>query len=103
MTDSVWVSVVVGDEVTSGRVDDAGLPELPVVPDASGEGEYALADANPDACGDVTAVIFERELSLERVVDRLDPLAHAAERSEALALVLAVGADERGVQRGDDL
>jgi hypothetical protein len=104
MTDSVFTrSVVVGGEVAAGRVDLAGLPEQPVVPDAGGEGEHALADARPDPFGDVAAVILERELALGGVDDRLDPLADAAERAEALGLALAIGADELRVERGDDL
>src|SRR5436309_6007199 len=81
MSDSVFMgSVVVGGEVAAGGVELACLVELPVVPDAGGEGQHALADACPDAFGDVTAVVFERELALGGVVDRLDPLADGAER-----------------------
>ena len=80
----------------------AGFPEQPVVPDAGGEGEYSLADACPDALRDVAAVVLEGELALERVVDRLDPLADPAELAEAWLLVLAVGADELRIKRGDD-
>src|SRR5215218_5848385 len=104
MTDSIWIgSVVVGGEVASGCVELADFPKLPVVPDAGREREDALADARPDTVGCVPAVLFERELALERVVDRLDPLADPAERPEALALALAVGADELRVEAGDDL
>src|SRR5439155_10558045 len=103
MTDSVCTgSVVVDGEVASGGVDLAGFPEQPVVPDAGGEGEYSLANACPDALGDVAAVVLEGELALERVVDRLDPLADPAELAEAWLLVLAVGADELRIERGDD-
>jgi hypothetical protein len=56
MADSVFAgSVVVVGEVSAGRVDDSGFPELPAVPDADGEGEDALADACPDAFRDVSA------------------------------------------------
>src|SRR2546430_17176789 len=103
MTDSVCTgSVVVDGEVASGGVDLAGFPEQPVVPDAGGEGEYSLANAYPDALGDVAAVVLEGELALERVVDRLDPLADPAELAEAWLLVLAVGADELRLERGGD-
>src|SRR5439155_951498 len=103
MTDSVCTgSVVVDGEVASGGVDLAGFPEQPVVPDAGGEGEYSLANACPDALGDVAAVVLEGELALERVVDRLDPLADPAELAEAWLLVPAVGADELRIKRGDD-
>src|SRR5664280_739934 len=87
MTDSVCTgSVVVCGEVASGLVDLPCFPEQPAVPDAGGEGEYALADACPDSLGDVSAVILEGELALGGVIDRLDPLA-----------------DERGVQASDGL
>ena len=58
--------------------------------------------AGPDALGGVAAVAFERELALEGVVDRLDPLADAAERAEARLFVVAVGADELGAERVSD-
>src|ERR1039458_5491493 len=104
MIDSVCVgSVVVVGEVASGGVDLAGFPEQPVVPDAGGEGEYALADACPDTVGDVSAVVLEGELALGGVVDRLDPLPDSPEFPEARLLALAVGADERRVHAGDDL
>src|ERR1700688_4375879 len=102
MTDSVCMgSVVVCGEVAAGGVDFALLPEQPVVPDAGGEGEHALADACPDAVGDVPAVLLEGELALGGVVDRLDPLAHTAEFAEPWLLAFAVRADECGVQGGN--
>src|SRR6266545_4078403 len=98
MSDSVFTgSVVVGGEVAAGGVELVLLVELPVDPYAGGEGQDALADAYPDSFGDMAAVVLERELAFEGVVDRLDPLADPAERSEALALILAIGADEGGV------
>jgi len=84
--------------VAAGSVDLACFPEQPVVPDAGGEGEYALTDACPDPLRDVPAVFLEGELALGGVVDRLDPLAHAPEFAKARLLALAVGADELGVQ-----
>src|ERR687897_200207 len=53
--------------------------------------------------GEVATVQFQRELALGGVDDRLDPLADAAELAEPRRLVAAVGADERGIERGDDL
>src|SRR5271167_77174 len=104
MTDSVFTgSVVVEGEVPAGCVDLACLPEQPAVPDAGGEGEHALADPGPDPFGDVAAVVLEGELALGCLVGRLDPLADAAELSEARPLVLAVRADECRVKAGDDL
>ena len=41
-------------------------------------------------------------LAHDGVVGRLDPLAGVPERTETGPLVLAVGAGERGVKRGDD-
>ena len=76
--------MVVGGEAAAGLVDE------PVVPAAGGEREHALADARPDAVGGVGAVAFERELALECVVDRFDPLADAAERAEPPWFVAAV-------------
>src|SRR6516164_2389674 len=104
MTDSVFTgSVVVVDEVPTGGVGLAGLPEQPAVPDAGCEGENSLADARPDAIGDVPAVQFERQLALGGLVDRFDPLSDATELPEPRLLVLAVGADEGRIERGDDL
>src|SRR3990170_1807713 len=95
MSDSV--SVVVGGEAA------AGLAGLPVVPDADGECEDALADACPDAGWGAAAVAFERELAFDRVDDRFDPLADAAEGAVAGLFVAAVGAQEGARERGDDL
>src|SRR5581483_149217 len=95
MSDSVLV--VVGSEAA------AGLAELPVVPDADCERQESLADACPDAVECAAAVPLERELAFDRVDDRFDPLADAAERAEAGLLVAAVGAEQPGRQRADDL
>ena len=59
--------------MASWRVDVAGFPEQPAVPDAGGEGEHALADPRPDSFGDVAAVVLERELALARDFVRLTP------------------------------
>src|SRR5215207_6228339 len=104
MVDSVFTgSMVVVDEVAAGAVDDARFPEQPAVPDAGSEREDALADSDPHAFRDATTVLLEVELVLGGVVDRLDPLAHAAELAEPGLLVFAVGAHERGFKGGDDL
>src|SRR6266516_2247333 len=93
MTDSVSTgSVVVGGEVA------AGVAGVPVVPKASGESEQALGDAGDQAGHRVGAVALERELALERVDDRLDPLAHAAQPAKASGLVFAVGAQKEGTE-----
>src|ERR671932_2816253 len=95
MSDSV--SVVIGGEAA------AGLTDLPVVPDAGREGEHALADPHPDTGEGATAMALERELALEGVDDRLDPLAQPSERAEAGLLVAPVGAHEPTAERGDEL
>jgi hypothetical protein len=50
------------------------------VPDRGGDGENALPDSHDDSEG-AAAVLFEVELALERVVDRLDDLAQRREES----------------------
>src|ERR1035437_1417411 len=99
MIDSVWVgSVVVGDEASDWVVEVAGFPELPVVPDAGSEREQSLSDAGDQAGHGVRTVAFERELAFDRVDDRLDPLANAAELAESGLLVFAVRASEDRAQ-----
>jgi hypothetical protein len=49
------------------------------VPDACAEREEPLTDPGLDADRDMTAVLPERELAFEGVVDRLDPVADPAE------------------------
>src|SRR3954449_3684561 len=90
MTDSVWGcgSVVVGGEVA------AGVADVPVVPEDGCEREQALGDAGEQSGHGVRAVAFERELTFDRVDDRLDPLAHAAKAAEARLLAFAVGAQK---------
>ena len=61
--------MVVGDQAADGVVEVAGLPQLPVVPDASGEREQALGDPGDEAADRVCAVAFEGELTLDRVDD----------------------------------
>ena len=90
-------SVGVGREVT------AWVTDLFVVPEAGREGQHALGDSCDDAGECAGAVAFERELFLERLEDRLDPLSHPAERSKPRPLVLAVGADELPAEIGDQL
>jgi hypothetical protein len=45
------------------------------VPDRGGHRQDALGDADADALGRAAAVVFQVELALEGVVDRLDQLA----------------------------
>src|SRR5438132_1147795 len=92
MTDPDFTgSVVVVGEVSAGRWDESGFPEGPAVPDGSGKGEDPLTDPRPHASGDVPAVILERQLAFEGVVDRLDPLPDPAELPEPGLLVLRSG------------
>ncbi len=53
------------------------------MPDRRGQGQDALYDADPDTGGGVAAVLFEVELALEGVIDRLDDL---PQRLEELGL-----------------
>jgi hypothetical protein len=89
--------VVIGREVA------AWCSQEPVVPAAGSEGEQALCDAGGKAWECAGAVALEGELALAGVHDRLDPLAHLADRSEAWLLVAAVGADEDGAETLDEL
>ncbi len=73
------------------------------MPAAGGECEQALGDAGDEAGERAGAVALEGELALAGVHDRLDPLAHVADSSEARLLVAAVGADEVGVEAADEL
>jgi hypothetical protein len=53
-----------------------------------------LSDAGEHPVGGASAVLFQVKLSLEGLVDRLDPLADTAEVAVAVGLVLAVGPQE---------
>ena len=71
--------MVVGREVA------AWIADVPVVPQAGSEREQPLRDAADQPGHRVGAVALERELALDRVDDRLDPLAHATEAAESAA------------------
>jgi hypothetical protein len=62
-----------------------------------------LGDADGQALQGVGAVVFERELALDGVDDRLDPLADLAERAVAVGFVFAVGAQQPAAEAGDEL
>src|SRR5262245_5994655 len=99
MIDSVWMgdgSVVEGQQ--GALVPDA---ELPVEPDPGGQGEQPLRHPNEHPTRGAAAVAFQAELVFEGVDDRLDPLAHPAQRPEPGRLVLAVGTDQMRAQRSD--
>src|SRR5918996_1646476 len=100
MTDVDWWMglMVVGDQ----RAFDRGA-ELPVEPDAGGQGQQPLGSADPDALDGVGAVAFQAELVFEGVEDRLDPLADPAQVAEPGRLISPVGADQPRVQLSDHL
>ena len=62
------------------------------MPNAGGQGQQLLGDAGEDPGHGTPAVCFEVQLTFEGLVDRLDPLAYAAEVAVGVGLVLAVGA-----------
>src|SRR5829696_9388770 len=96
---SDWVdgaSVVIGEQ---GPL-VVGL-ELPVEPDPGGQGEQPLGDADEHPTQGAATMLFQAELVLEGVDDRLDPLAHATQRSEPARLILAIRTEEAGSQRSD--
>src|SRR4029453_8453969 len=96
MVDSDWVdgeSVVIGDH--RALVLDL---ELPVEPDRGGQGEQPLADADEDSAEGAAMVLFQAELVFEGVDDRLDPLAHPAQRAEPARLILAIRTNDAGAQ-----
>jgi hypothetical protein len=66
-------------------------------------GEQALGDAGHNSRQGARPVTLERELLLERLEDRFDPLAHAAERAKARRLVVAVRAHQAAAVVGDEL
>src|SRR5215831_17019723 len=93
----VECSVVVGDQGALVR----GIDE-PVVPDAGVEGEQALSDPYEDAKVGAPAVLFEPELALEGVVDRLDALPDPAQLAVAARLVAPIRSDQDGCQFADE-
>lgn len=66
--------------------------------DRGGHREHALSDADGDTFESPGPVLFEIELALERVVDRLDQPAYRFEHRPAVALGLVLA---RGAQQGD--
>src|SRR5947209_979312 len=93
MTNSKGSLVVVGGE---GPQD--WLAGVVVVPDGGGEGEESLEDAGDDASWGLTAVSFEVELALKRVVDGLDDLTERFEDPGACAGLFAF---EGGPEQSD--
>src|SRR5918996_2039121 len=94
MLDSELVGV--GGEVA------AGFADLPVVPEAGGEGQQAQADPGAETGEGAGAVALEAELAFAGPEDRFDPLADVPERAVAARLVLAVGAQKGCPPLGDE-
>jgi hypothetical protein len=61
-----------------------------VVPDHGGQCEYSLHHAGDDTAGCAPSVLFEVELPLEGLVDRLDDLPQRLEQGFAGALPFAL-------------
>src|SRR5215207_7263397 len=80
----------------------AGVADLPVVPEAGGEGEQPHPDAGAESGEGAGAVAFEPELALAGPEDRFDALADEPERAEAWLLVASVGAQEGRSLLGDE-
>src|SRR3954447_13814253 len=95
MVDSVSVSV--GGEVA------AWVTDVLVVEESGSEREQAQGDAGAEALDGASAVGFEGELALAGPEHRFDPLAHGAERSVTMGLVLAIGSEEPRAKGGDVL
>jgi hypothetical protein len=99
MIDSDWGGmglVVVGDERAVWL-----HAQLPVEPDAGGQGEQALDDPGVDPGRGATTMLFQAKLAFEGVDDRLDPLAHRPQRPEPGRLVAAVGTHQHRAQARD--
>jgi hypothetical protein len=88
--------VVVGDERAVWL-----HAQLPVEPDAGGQGEQALDDPGVDPGRGATTMLFQAKLAFEGVDDRLDPLAHRPQRPEPGRLVAAVGTHQHRAQARD--
>src|SRR5665647_3823307 len=78
LDDQFQGSVVVGEHGSSD-----GLAGAVVVPDRCGHGQQALKDAHEDPTWGVSTVLFQIELSLKCVEDRLDALAERFEEPAA--------------------
>src|ERR687890_751187 len=94
MVDSARLGAVV-DERTGGA------SELVVEGDGGGQAAEALQDAFAQAGQGAGAVAFEGEQVFAGPEDRLDPLAQRRQMRAAGGFVLASGAHDRGVARGD--
>src|SRR3982751_6571542 len=93
-----------GSVIVGGEAAGDGGADVVVVPDGCGEGQDALPDADADSLGGMPAVLFEVELALEGVINRLDHLPEGFEelRSRPVGLALAGRAQQShpGVGQG---
>src|SRR2546430_5988260 len=81
----------------------ARCAELPVEVDRCAERKDARCDAGEQA-GRGAGVVLESKLALERLHDRLDPLADEADRrARSLGLVCPARAQDDRAERGDGL
>src|ERR671934_398524 len=99
MSASDWVdgrSMVVGDQ---GAL--VGCADLPVPPDAAGQGEQPLADPDPDTSQGPATVAFQPKLVFERVEGALDPLPDPTQRPHPARLVSTVRTQQPGPIAGD--
>jgi hypothetical protein len=90
--------VVVGDQ---GAL--VGGTDLPVPPDAGGQGQQSLGDSDPDSGQGPAAVLFQAELTLEGLEGALDPLPELAQGALPGWLISAVGSQQPGPVGGDHL
>jgi hypothetical protein len=74
---------------------------LPVEADRGGQGQHPLADPDEHPAQGSATMLFQPELVFEGTDDRLDPLAHPAQRPEPAPLTLAVGPQQMRVQAAE--
>ena len=80
----------------------ARFAELPVEVDRCAERKDARCDAGEEAGRGAGEVVLESKLALERLHDRLDPLADEADRrARSLGLVCPARAQDDRAERGD--
>src|SRR5947207_15160936 len=87
-----------GSVVVRGQGSHDRLSGAPVVPDRSGQGQYALPDPDGNAGHGASAVVFEVELTLEGFVDRFDALPYRTKQAATGACRFAA---VRGSHHGD--
>jgi hypothetical protein len=100
MIASDWVGglVVVGDQRSL-----VGLADLPVPPDAGGQGQQPLGDPDPDPGQGPATMLLQPELTLEGLEHALDPLPKAPQRTNPVRLISPVGTQQHRAVGGDHL